>query len=219
MACANEQEYERRPQDRSPLCRRCSAGSETFCPQVDEAPHVLAGPRHAAPPATCEPLVGSRSWLLAYAVESSRVQVCISTLENMYAAIRQCGIFQAPVGINSQTSRLTDASCKLRHKYALVMHAGRPHRTNCHPLIIHLAPEDAVCCAADQLPKRPATQNRTKRRPARINPLPLPLQRSAVSRVHTKASTRSSHHGTCPMIRANCQCAVPCPRRATTRRR
>ena len=64
LACANEQEYERRPQDRSPLCRRCSAGSETFCPQVDEAPHVLAGPRHAAPPATCEPLVGSRSLLL-----------------------------------------------------------------------------------------------------------------------------------------------------------
>ena len=56
LACANEQqEYERRPQDRSPLCRRCSAGSETFCPKVDEAPHVLAGPQHASPRQACEP--------------------------------------------------------------------------------------------------------------------------------------------------------------------
>ena len=46
LACANEQEYERRPQDRSPLCRCCSAGSDAFCPKVEEASHVLAGPQH-----------------------------------------------------------------------------------------------------------------------------------------------------------------------------
>ena len=38
------------------------------------------------------------------------------------------------------------------------MQAGLPHRTRCRPLIIHLAPKTST----DQLPIRPATQNRPK---------------------------------------------------------
>ena len=141
MACANEQEYERRPQDRSPLCRRCSAGSETFCPQVDEAPHVLAGPRHAAPPATCEPLVGSRSLLLhrpwnlsARKFASQPSRICMQRFV--------CGM-----SWNKQpTWPVTDASCKLRHKRTRDHARRRPHRTLCHPLVIHLAPIDSMLC-------------------------------------------------------------------------
>ena len=168
MACANEQEYERRPQERSPLCRRCSAGSETFCPQVDEAPHVLAGPRHAAPPATCEPLVGSAVVVVAQ---------CRGIFERAYLQY-VCSDSCA----ESSSEAVTDASCKLRHKGTRDHARERPHRRPCHPLIIHLAPIDSMLCCGPAS-KRSAAQNRTKRPPATINPLPLPLQRSAVSRV------------------------------------
>ena len=90
------------------------------------------------------------------------------------------------------TSPVTDASCKLRHKRTRDHARRRPHRTLCHPLVIHLAPIDSMLCCGPAA-KRSATQNRTKRRPATINPLPLPLQRSAVSRVHTTASTPWHH--------------------------
>ena len=134
----------------------------------------------------CEPLVGSRSLLLHRPWNLRPRKFCISTLENMYAAIR----VRHGLGINSD-----DAGCKLRHKRTRDHARRRPHRTNCHPLVIHLAPIDGMLCCGPAA-KRSATQNRTKRRPATINPLPLLLQRSAVSRVHTTASTRSSHHGT-----------------------
>ena len=44
------------------------------------------------------------------------------------------------------------------HKHVFVMQAGLPHRTRRRPLIIHLAPKTST----DQLPIRPATQNRPK---------------------------------------------------------
>ena len=49
-------------------------------------------------------------------------------------------------------------SRRLCHEHVFVMQAGLPHRTRCRPLMIHLAPKTST----DQLPIRPATQNRPK---------------------------------------------------------
>ena len=49
-------------------------------------------------------------------------------------------------------------SRRLCHKHVFVMQAGLPHRTRRRPRIIHLAPKTST----DQLPIRPATQNRPK---------------------------------------------------------
>ena len=73
------------------------------------------------------------------------------------------------------------------------MQAGLPHRTGCHPLIIHLAPK----ASTDQLSLRSASQNRTKaarrqstQRQCHCN-VPLCPSRE---HVHNMASPRSSHH-------------------------
>ena len=69
-----------------------------------------------------------------------------------------------------------------------------PHRTGCHPLIIHLAPK----AGTDQLSLRSATQNRTKaarRQSTQCQcPCNVPLCPSH-EHVHNMASPRSSHHG------------------------
>ena len=68
-----------------------------------------------------------------------------------------------------------------------------PHRTRCHPLIIHLAPK----ASTDQLSLRSATQNRTKaarRQSTQCQcPCNMPLCPSR-EHVHNMASPRSSHH-------------------------
>ena len=115
----------------------------------------------------CEPLVGS-----AVVVEQCRGIFERAYLQ--YVCSDSCA--------ESSSEAVTDASCKLRHKGTRDHARERPHRRPCHPLIIHLAPIDSMLCCGPAA-KRSAAQNRTKRRPATINPLPLPLQRSAVSRV------------------------------------
>ena len=83
------------------------------------------------------------------------------------------------------------------------MQAGLPHRTRCRPLIIHLAPK----ASTDQLSLRSATQNRWHEgRPATIDPMPVPLQRAAVSVRPVNMSTTWPVHdrltmAACPMIR------------------
>ena len=79
-------------------------------------------------------------------------------------------------------------SRRLCHKHVFVMQAGLPHRTRRRPLIIHLAPKTST----DQLPIRPATQNRPKAACAPpTSPLPR-LARSASAAHPAVTSPRST---------------------------
>ena len=117
------------------------------------------------------------------------------------------------------TSLVTDASCKLRHKRTRDHARRRPHRNalpsagypfGAHRQYVMLR----TSCPSGPPPR--TVRNAVRRRSIHCRcPCNVPLCPASTPRPARDRLTMAP----CPMIRANCQCAVPCPRRATTRRR
>ena len=84
----------------------------------------------------------------------------ISPNRCMSMFVRPCYVARVG-GLIMRVPRESSNRCtsrRLCHKHVFVMQAGLPHRTRRRPRIIHLAPKTST----DQLPIRPATQNRPK---------------------------------------------------------